>query len=816
MAQTSYGSITVTDTTDITDVYLEYCMVEAGKTASEVESKSSWVSPEMAWSTIYPAWQSGYEIWVRQVQIKEGIESGIYTIQFSATTTGSVIFRLHGYDSNGQWLRQLFTTTITSTSTLPIIQTLELPSDIKFVRLSYPLTGVENTGIFKGESTSNGTGLINVSTNESGSIPASGTPATNSSFNRTQLIAVYPQGYGTPFLDTAVNQINNLTNEINNTINIVENFKYQIKEATEGTPIFGTYIEKTINYTIIGSLSEKIIENQGKTFVWLDSNGSEVSLSNNTLCHDMIDNNYYIYNNNNFTRVLYDEGFLQDNTFFHATNQNDIKISEIDKYYDGLFYANRNTTGATISNPKYYTINDENWLEDYIDNDNITNPVYWIKHTSIYANNIVQTDIYEDKNFNAIYKKFKETYDSLVDFKKEVNRFFWNEYGSFVVLGLNNYNSFDSNTYGYNYHANAGGIYLRYNEFNYTSLNQNGLTFNYLIYENSIPIQEGPKGMVLNKEGIEFYQLYQKNNNNNITYESKPSITLTKDKLSFYSAPKLNDPDGNAILRMELNNQNLDFYSVEGEKIASFGENTFLKGNITANGGFIGGLVIGENGLYTGEHTTLNSTAPGLYISYDGDISGGPQSQSEDNNSGWALNKNGTGHFGDAQIVYNESTGAFEFQLKQLKVINSIEASNFVLDRGENLQDKIDSLVQIGGNINKTIIGINEQLNNYTSHIQVKHEVIDEEVIHNYILITAGEINEEGAEEIKSGLKLHDQYIAFQISDGEGGTVQAAKMTNDTLEIDKINLGYTLDFGRYILEERVGGIEGTHFSILVE
>ena len=130
---------------------------------------------------------------------------------------------MHGYDSNGQWLRQLFTTTITSTSTLPIIQTLELPSDIKFVRLSYPLTGVENTGIFKGKSTSNGTGLIDISTNESGSIPASGTPATNSSFNRTQLIAVYPQGYGTPYLDTAVNQINESIYDIDTSVIDLDN-----------------------------------------------------------------------------------------------------------------------------------------------------------------------------------------------------------------------------------------------------------------------------------------------------------------------------------------------------------------------------------------------------------------------------------------------------------------------------------------------------------------------------------------------------------------------------------------------------------------
>lgn len=74
MATVSYGTITVTDLTDITNVYLEYCMVEAGRTASEVKSKTTWISPEVEWSTTYPTWQSGYEIWIRQVQIKEGID----------------------------------------------------------------------------------------------------------------------------------------------------------------------------------------------------------------------------------------------------------------------------------------------------------------------------------------------------------------------------------------------------------------------------------------------------------------------------------------------------------------------------------------------------------------------------------------------------------------------------------------------------------------------------------------------------------------------------------------------------------------------
>lgn len=75
MAQSiSYGSITISDITDITDVYLEYCMAaDTYKTAESIESKTTWTDPERDWSPIYPDWQSGYQIWVREVTKKEGL-----------------------------------------------------------------------------------------------------------------------------------------------------------------------------------------------------------------------------------------------------------------------------------------------------------------------------------------------------------------------------------------------------------------------------------------------------------------------------------------------------------------------------------------------------------------------------------------------------------------------------------------------------------------------------------------------------------------------------------------------------------------------
>lgn len=90
MATVSYGTITVTDLTDITDVYLEYCMAEAGLTASQVEAKTTWTSSEREWNTIYPSWQSGYEIWIRQVQIKEGIEEPDYGTPYLDTAVNQI------------------------------------------------------------------------------------------------------------------------------------------------------------------------------------------------------------------------------------------------------------------------------------------------------------------------------------------------------------------------------------------------------------------------------------------------------------------------------------------------------------------------------------------------------------------------------------------------------------------------------------------------------------------------------------------------------------------------------------------------------
>lgn len=67
MAQVSYGTITVSDLTDITDVYLEYAkVVDTVIRYQDIPSTTEW-------SKTYPEWESGYQIWIRQVTKKEGL-----------------------------------------------------------------------------------------------------------------------------------------------------------------------------------------------------------------------------------------------------------------------------------------------------------------------------------------------------------------------------------------------------------------------------------------------------------------------------------------------------------------------------------------------------------------------------------------------------------------------------------------------------------------------------------------------------------------------------------------------------------------------
>ena len=95
MAQTSYGTITITDITDISDVYLEYALVSATiDTPEAVAQKTTWTPPERSWSTTPPTWQSGYQIWVRRVTQKEGVSTLEYGMPYLDSASSQLNARI--------------------------------------------------------------------------------------------------------------------------------------------------------------------------------------------------------------------------------------------------------------------------------------------------------------------------------------------------------------------------------------------------------------------------------------------------------------------------------------------------------------------------------------------------------------------------------------------------------------------------------------------------------------------------------------------------------------------------------------------------
>lgn len=101
MATVSYGTITITDLTDITDVYLEYCMAaNSYTTAAAIQAKTTWTSPERDWSVVYPTWQAGYQIWIRQVQIKEGVDQPEYGTPYLDTAVNQINITINAAEAN--------------------------------------------------------------------------------------------------------------------------------------------------------------------------------------------------------------------------------------------------------------------------------------------------------------------------------------------------------------------------------------------------------------------------------------------------------------------------------------------------------------------------------------------------------------------------------------------------------------------------------------------------------------------------------------------------------------------------------------------
>lgn len=136
MAQVSYGTITINDITDITDIYLQYCMVADNITIDNI-SENNWFilssdttvqnkhyyifnnsdnqyhivtatgsenPTSLGWyeDKPYPTWQSGYQIWIREARIKEGIDLPEYGTPYLDTAVNQINKDLVAYlDTQG-------------------------------------------------------------------------------------------------------------------------------------------------------------------------------------------------------------------------------------------------------------------------------------------------------------------------------------------------------------------------------------------------------------------------------------------------------------------------------------------------------------------------------------------------------------------------------------------------------------------------------------------------------------------------------------------------------------------------------------------
>ena len=124
MAQQTYGSITITDLTDITNVFLQYGKANSSATVTNDYTFSG--TGEVGWFTAatgtvdantiyfqlingvykvvlnpssttglyvsspYPTWSSGFQIWIRQVTIKEGIDEPEYGTPYLDTAVNQI------------------------------------------------------------------------------------------------------------------------------------------------------------------------------------------------------------------------------------------------------------------------------------------------------------------------------------------------------------------------------------------------------------------------------------------------------------------------------------------------------------------------------------------------------------------------------------------------------------------------------------------------------------------------------------------------------------------------------------------------------
>ena len=156
----------------------------------------------------------------------------------------------------------------------------------------------------------------------------------------------------------------------------------------------------------------------------------------------------------------------------------------------------------------------------------------------------------------------------------------------------------------------------------------------------------------------------------------------------------------------------------------------------------------------------------------------------------------------DTQIKDAKETFDDRLGLQQTQISDNY--SEFQSTQSESAQNK------------KDIFELNQRFDTHIHLDTLPADQSEDGLPHAYILLTSEAVTFDKDENIlettTSGLLLQDNVIKFRVGDE---AKQPAYMTSEKLFINDAIINKTATFGRYALEERVGGNEGTHFSIII-
>ena len=215
MAQTSYGTITITDTTDIESIVVEYAQNQDPLTA-----------PINGWGTTRPEWAEGYYIWQRTRTHKYGTSSSADDIGVAVCITGS----------QGETGRSLTSTTTqyTTAASSATITTDNMGDYIWYTNIppynsSTPVYWVRVTNIYSNPST----GYLDVYSGEvadgSGSSNGSGSSSQNNLENNITTVYIIYKDEG---LTSAVSMSQTALTQSSNNINTIVRLWYRSNSAT--------------------------------------------------------------------------------------------------------------------------------------------------------------------------------------------------------------------------------------------------------------------------------------------------------------------------------------------------------------------------------------------------------------------------------------------------------------------------------------------------------------------------------------------------------------------------------------------------------